>query len=93
MLRIRPSRYQARLILEGVACSELNGTRPTACIRNLPEVGVRDVVVGVAVTGEVEHIEAIHPEANDVPFGDVEILKQGAVDLFESGRALCTNCR
>jgi hypothetical protein len=79
-----------RIVLEGVSCRELNGTRPAACIRNLPEVGVRDVVVGVAVTGEVEHIEAIHPQANDVLFGYVEILKQGAIDLFESGRALRT---
>jgi hypothetical protein len=82
-----------RLILEGVACRELNGTGPAACIRNLPKVGVGDVVVRVSVTGEIEHIEAIHPEANRVPFRNVEILKQGAVDLLESGCALCTNRR
>jgi hypothetical protein len=80
--------------LKGVSCSELNGARPAARTRNLPEVGVADIVVWVAVAGEVEDVEAIYPEVNHLPFRYVEILKQGAVDLFESGRTRCTNgCR
>ena len=81
------------IVLEGVVCRELNGTRPAACIRNLPEVVVGDVIVWVTVAGEVEDVEVINPEVNHVPFRYVEILKQGAVNLFESRCALCTNCR
>ena len=73
-------------------CRELNGTRPAACTRNLSEVVVGDVIVWVTVAGEVEDIEAIYPEVNHVPFCYVEILKERAVDLFESGHALRTNC-
>ena len=61
--------------LEAVMRGELDGPRTRAGSGDLPEVRVADVVVRIAVAGEVEHIEGIYPEAERLPFCDVEVFE------------------
>ena len=66
---------------------ELNLALWRSDVGDLAEAGVSDTVVGVGVAGDVEEVEEIGTEAEGLAFSDVEVLEDGAVDLFLAGGA------
>jgi hypothetical protein len=73
-----------RCYLERVVCTEFYRTRSALAAGDLAEVRAVHAAVWVIVADEIEHIVGICAETDYMALGDMEILEERAVDLFET---------